>query len=380
MGNDSSLKNTEDTPPFNIKIINLLDDLSNEILRNPESKTYSDLISFAFWCRKRNLKLLQNNYHSSILSKKSIGTILHITPSNIPLMFAYSMVVGLLAGNKNIIRISNKEFPQVKILIKQLNNLIVKRHILLQDKIAIVQYNHNHNITKYLSEQCNARLIWGGNKTIETITAIKPQQNIIDICFKDKYSICIINSDKYLDTNQKDAIALNFYNDSYANDQNACSSPFLIIWTGKKTEKAKKKFWTTLEPIVKKQYSISNNQILNKIELTQRIAIEYKGILSLSENNYITRLKIETIFEKIYTLKGNSGLFIEYETNNLLDLTPILNDNCQTIIQYGLDSKIIKTLKESNLYKKSFRIVKIGQAQNFNLFWDGYDLINLLTK
>ena len=44
------------------------------------------------------------------------GTVLHITPSNVPTNFAYSMVFGLLSGNNNIIRLPSKNFLQVKIL------------------------------------------------------------------------------------------------------------------------------------------------------------------------------------------------------------------------------------------------------------------------
>ena len=38
-------------------------------------------------------------------------------------------------------------------------------------------------------------------------------------------------------------LAQNFYNDTYAVDQNACSSPHLMLWKGKSKIIAKKKFW-----------------------------------------------------------------------------------------------------------------------------------------
>ena len=54
------------------------------------------------------------------------GTVLHITPSNVPTNFAYSMVFGLLSGNNNIIRLPSKNFLQVKILCEILKNYLQK--------------------------------------------------------------------------------------------------------------------------------------------------------------------------------------------------------------------------------------------------------------
>ena len=47
----------------------------------------------------------------------------------------------------------------------------------------------------------------------------------------------------------------NFYNDTYAADQNACSSPHLVLWKGKSNIKAKKKFWLYLNDLVKIKYN-----------------------------------------------------------------------------------------------------------------------------
>ena len=65
----------------------------------------------------------------------------------------------------------------------------------------------------------------------------------------------LINSDKLLRLNNYDAkqLAEKFYNDTYLVDQNACSSPHLIIWFGKSMKKARTKFWNCLYETVKKK-------------------------------------------------------------------------------------------------------------------------------
>ena len=94
---------------FNQNIIQLLNEISKEILKNIKCKKFPDLISFGFWCRSSNIKTIINNY-SFFKNRVGRGTVLHITPSNVPTNFAYSMVFGLLSGNNNIIRSPVKIF------------------------------------------------------------------------------------------------------------------------------------------------------------------------------------------------------------------------------------------------------------------------------
>ena len=47
-----------------------------------------------------------------------------------------------------------------------------------------------------------------------------------------------------------------FYNDTYLVDQNACSSPYLILWINDKFEKGKNFFWKRLNHYLKKNYDM----------------------------------------------------------------------------------------------------------------------------
>ena len=53
-----------------------------------------------------------------------------------------------------------------------------------------------------------------------------------------------MNTDKILklDDYRFNTLINNFYNDTYLVDQNACSSPHLILWQGKRINDAKKSF------------------------------------------------------------------------------------------------------------------------------------------
>ena len=105
-------------PPFsifNIKVVEFLSELSNFIISDLESKKHTDLITFAFWCRKSNINKISKQY--MLESSIGRGTALHITPSNIPMNFAYSFAFGLLSGNYNIVRLPKKKFDQITLLL-----------------------------------------------------------------------------------------------------------------------------------------------------------------------------------------------------------------------------------------------------------------------
>jgi hypothetical protein len=141
--------------------------------------------------------------------------------------------------------------------------------------ISIIRYNSedNEEITRKISEECDARIIWGGDKTINQIRKIPIKARTVDIPFPDRYSLCVINSNEIL---KLDKIKLNslvnkFFNDTYIVDQNACSSPQLIYWTGNKNKEAKnifcRYFWqpiNTCNPYKKSFKGLKNSKDLQK--------------------------------------------------------------------------------------------------------------------
>ena len=103
-----------------------LDELSKNILKDREAKKFSDIISFAFWCRHSNVYKLKNNFKEDHL-RVGRGLIFHITPSNVPINFAFSFVFGLLSGNCNVVRVPSKPFRQVDIIFRIINQIFKKK-------------------------------------------------------------------------------------------------------------------------------------------------------------------------------------------------------------------------------------------------------------
>ena len=84
-----------------------------------------------------------------------MGLIFHITPSNIPTNFAYSLIFGLITGNSNIVKVPSKNFEQVTIICRVINKLLKKRFRKLSKMISIVRYSNYEDFTKiYIPYAC----------------------------------------------------------------------------------------------------------------------------------------------------------------------------------------------------------------------------------
>ena len=116
-------------------------------------------------------------------NEKARGLIFHITPSNIPTNFAYSLLFGLLNGNANIVKVSSKEFEQVKIFSNALKLLVKKKKFeIFKKMIKIVRYENNEKFTQEISLKSDARLIWGSDQTIEKIKSFSSNKEYYIYC------------------------------------------------------------------------------------------------------------------------------------------------------------------------------------------------------
>ena len=128
----------------------------------------------------------------------------HICPSNVPVNFAFSFVAGLLAGNANLVRVPNKFFQQVQIVIDAINELNARNEFQeIANKAVFIKYDKKNNLTEEFSKNCDARIIWGGDQTINQIRKYPIGPNAIDLCFSDKKSLCLIDAKGYLDSSSK---------------------------------------------------------------------------------------------------------------------------------------------------------------------------------
>ena len=366
-------------PVFSDDVLCFLDTLSKELMHSKEAKMYPDVIAYAFWIRRNNLEKEGKRYSNSE-ERIGRGVVFHIAPSNIPVQFAVSLVYALVAGNASIIRVSSKEFPQVAVICNAINKLLKEQFPNMAKYLCVVRYPHDESITQSMTDICDARLIWGGNNSVNEIRNVKISPRCIDLGFADRYSFSVIDSDEYL---RKDATVLanDFYNDTFFSDQNACSSPRMIIWTGDKAKFAQEIFWKELSTVVHEKYNMDPIQSSNKLLNTAVLSTHYGNVRQVKDDNLIVRIELDKLYDDIMDFKGNCGYFFEYTTDNLEEMVPLLKKECQTITYVGENiEREVRRLVFLHGVRGVDRIVPMGHGSDISFVWDGLDLPIMLSR
>ena len=374
------ISNSASKKPFDERIIEFLNEVSSELINSKSAKKYPDVVTFGFWIRKGSLLNLKKRFEKQDgLLHLGRGVSFHIAPSNVPVNFAYSLVMGLVTGNSNIVRIPSKDFPQVGIIVDAFSK-VLDRYEELRSYIVLVRYDRDKDLNDLFSSISDVRIIWGGDQTISEIrkSILPPRSG--EITFADRYSIAVIDSDVYMDIENKDAVAKDFYNDTFLSDQNACTSPRIVIWMGNHIEEAKKIFWDKEYEIVEERYTLHSIQSVNKLSKSYLVAANEQEIrVEKHVDNLIIRIKVTKANAKLMDYRENSGFFYEYDCDDINDIRDLCNDrHCQTLAYIGDKQRIIDLVGTG--IKGVDRIVPIGHTMDFDLIWDGYDLPAVLTR
>ena len=420
VGNYDEIVAAKPLQPFADEVLDDLNRLSAAILHDPLSRQYPDVVTFAFFCRKANLSKLREEYgfgdtkienrksnnETTIENRKSKihlgrGLIFHIAPSNVPVNFAYSMVAGLLAGNTNVVRVSQKEFPQVDIIVKHMREIGMHR-------VAVVRYPHESNANELFSADCAVRVIWGGDATIARIRECALPARAFDICFADRYSIAAINANALIadyglpmidygnskiDNQQSKiestienrkskilALAERFYNDTYLFDQNACSAPHLVVWTGNKVEEAKQLFWDAVQQVAEQKYQFQEVMAVDKLTALYKQSCAMPTCEEQTKNNLLRRAEIAELPCDIDSFRCAGGYFTEYTAQSLDEIAPIVNTKYQTLAYFGFEHDELHDFVLRNRLTGFDRIVPFGETTTFSLTWDGMNLIERMSR
>ena len=355
-------------------------ELSAEILKSPLARTYPDLSALAFWGRKANLQKLKEAFGDTA-GRLGRGLCFHIAPSNIPVNFAFTYLFGLLAGNANIVRLPSKTFPQIDALCALMKKVLLK-YPEIEKRTAFVRYPRSDEITAEFCKIADARMIWGGDKTIENIKALPASPRCADIAFADRYSLAMIDGEAVLnaDDAQMKRLAENFYNDTWLMDQNACSSPQIILWQND-SDDARQKFWNAAFAVAEAKYALQDAVSVDKYTLFCTEAVTNGNAESFTrDGNLLYREEVKALTPDIINHRGKGGYFFEHALTDLSELCAVITEKFQTITYFGIDAvKLREELIAANV-RGIDRIVPVGKAMDIDVIWDGHDLVRELSR
>ena len=371
---------------YNKDTINFLSILSQELLKNKKSTKFKDFIGFGFWARKANILNLRNA-RKDINSRIGRGTSFHIAPSNISANALYTFAFGLLSGCPSLIRLSSKNKDELKDILS-LINLITEsiQFDALANKFSFINYDHETNLSSYYSSLVDARVIWGGDETIQLFKSFKTNPHCIDIVFPNKVSSSIISGNWLSSSNHSE---IRSKADLYSRDiglfsQMACSSPSNMIFLKDNKELERKHLLEFFDYCDK---SLSKKEWLSEIHSTANfkssvdICMRLPNIDCLFKGENISVFLAEKRqFSVIKNYKPKDCCLFLFEANSIEEASKLLSKNNQTIVCIGLKKDLKEKLAKKVMIKGTNRIVSAGNALNMNIFWDGYDIISYLSK
>ena len=371
--------------PYAPEALSFLAAWSKRLLARADIRAYPDAASFAFWCRSANLARLCRELGQETL-RIGRGVALHIAPANVPVNFAYSFAFGLLAGNANVVRVPEGLPAQANILCTEAHHLLtLPEHASIAAMTSLISYPRDDLITQRLSAIADLRLFWGGDLTIDHLRRMSAKPRCVDIAFADRYSLCLMSAPAVLATDRQKLLALTvgFYNDVFLLDQNACSSPHLVLWQGtaQEVEMAQQYFWKAMQDLLHTKGPSPGIHAVDKYTHLCRTGINIAGarLMPVSDNR-IFRIQLKELPSNIAEYRGRYGFFFEAVVNDLTQLLRIITTRFQTLTYFGVDAKSIAGVLVANGSVGIDRIVPVGRALDIGVIWDGYDLISTMSR
>lgn len=388
---------TEVWEPFDERAMTFLDALSRSI-RKSSLREIPDVAALAFWCRRPHLEQLKKKHDSGKeVIRLGRGELFHAAPSNVPMMFAYSFAIGLLAGCTNIVRISGRSAESVRQLCKLIEELMKEDDFApVRERSSFVSYGHSETLNAYYLANCDGRVIWGGDATVLKMRTYPGKPQSFETVFPDRWSFALVSEKEWAQAGEgmKQAWVHRFYNDTYVMDQNGCSSPQLVVWLcdPDSPDEAREQFWTLLAKEAAQSYEIDAYKAARKYERTVLAAMgedeetaegaEFPAITGIRRylGNYLTVARIDAIGPEAVNLKGGFGLFYEAMAGTQEDVLRLLTPKVQTITCIGVDRQELALCIAKGHGSGADRIVEAGQALDMDTIWDGRDLIETFSR
>lgn len=379
----------ERTPwaPFDPRAVEFLAALSQAVLRDGEARRVDADSAFGFWCRRSRLEALALR-HAAPLPRLGRGLVFHLAPSNVPALFAYTLAIGLLAGNANVVRLSSRRVEAEGPLLRLLNQVLARpEHAAVKARTSLIAYSRDNAVTAAWCARCDARVVWGGDATVAALRAMPMPPHGVELAFPDRWSLAVLSQKALseLDGEALGALTHRFYNDTYQLDQNACSSPQLVLWLEDGgTPQVRRRWWEALAAEVEARYPFGPFQAARKRE---RLCLEAMtrtdppvSAVERYRGNRLYVADLPALPAELDGLRGIFGLFYQCALPSLEELVPKLTPKVQTLACGGLEPRQVAQFLADHQARGVDRVVRLGQALELDTLWDGKDLIAALSR
>lgn len=373
--------------PFSARRCEIVGALSARFLNDPWLRRDPASVAVGYWMRPAAVSALAAAFERRQAADPArvrvpVGRVFHVAPSNVDTLFVYSWVLSYLCGNANVVRVSQDPTEAVQAMLRVISG-VAAEHPELSASNRFVTYQHDDQVTAAFSEWCTHRILWGGNETIAALRPLPLNPHASERVFGSKFSYAVVDLERYLAAkpDERGRLAAAFFNDLFWFDQMACSSPHIVFWVGGERgwQGAIGQFEDRLQAEVERRgYLPSASNSVHRLvhafgvaaDADVRVGLEHPGFVG------IRVLDARTLDKRIC----GGGLIRHARLDRLAELEPFASDGDQTVTYFGFDREALTGLAARIGARGVDRIVPIGEALSFDVVWDGFDLIDDLTR
>ncbi|MCP4895420.1 MAG: gamma-glutamyl phosphate reductase [bacterium] len=374
--------------PFDDAALAVCRDLSRALMNDPEASNHPDLQALAYWMRPSEIERLRERH--SCRSEPGIrtmprGLVFHLPPANVDTLFVYVWLLALLAGNRSVVRLSQRAQQQSMVICRLLNQVLKDQpDDRVADATVVLKYGHDEEITKRISLQTDVRVVWGGDESVCTIREIPLPPHALELTFPDRFSMAAFDARAVLalDDSERLYLADQFFNDAYGFDQMACGSPRLLVWCGPQAACAgagRKWLAALLEVVTRREYRVDVGVALDKKAYLDRAVLDHPVSECFELANELAVIGLHEMSDVRGRFCGG-GLFFQVYIERLGQIVPHIRRSDQTLTYFGFDRTELEGLVEDLSGRGVDRIVPIGRALSFGTYWDGFDLLASLSR
>lgn len=371
--------------PADPRALAFLGQLSRELLRGA-GRAFPELVALGFFLRPGELARVladQTRRTADDVVRAPRGMVFHVPPANVDTIFVYSWALALLAGNLNVVRLSERtDGPAARALLQAVTDAMGDADPVISLTQRIVSYGHDDAVTAALSAACDLRVIWGGDASVERLRAFALAPRARELTFPDRFSMAVVGADGYLamDPHERDRIAVGMFNDAYWFDQAACASPRLVVLVGAatRTAAAGDDLFARLGRVIdRKGYRVDTAMAMEKRVAAATLALDGVATHVDWRSNELVVVRVDGAPSRTH---AGAGTFQLLAVSDLHDLVPLVRRRDQTLTHAGIAAAELRDLVRALNGRGVDRVVPVGQALTFASVWDGEDLLEVFAR
>jgi Acyl-CoA reductase (LuxC) len=374
--------------PFDPRAIDACDAIARALFRDPLARPHPELIALASWLRRSSTRRLAAEAYALTppgVALAGRGLAFHLPPANVETMAMYSLAIALLCGNRNVIRISSRAGAVTERLLAALRSVLAApEHADVRAGTALLAWGHEREPTERCSAACDVRVVWGGDATVAAVRAVPLPAAAKELVFADRHSLAAVDAAAWLAAGPdlRDELTRRLANDAYWFDQQACSSPRLIVWCGGERDAATASadlFDRLAQRLGERGYELPLGAVTGKLAWLAGAAIDRPIVRACSHGNALTVATLATL-ERLDRSHPGAGTFLEAVVPDLAALAPHVDRRDQTLVAFGFQEPALRRFAAAVAGRGIDRIVPFGAALAFSHHWDGMNLLLELSR